>query len=294
MTLEETLSGWTGPSSTTEQEKQERTERMVREAVAAHRAFAGCSLGVYAKGSYPNNTNVQADSDVDIGVQCHDAMYWDQEAGANRSAGTPYGGPWTPSKLRAELTAALKTMFGEQVDTSGMTAIRVNSTTARVDADVVPCFDYRHYFASGGHRDGARIFRENGGHIENWPVQHLEKGRAKNTDTSTRFKQAVRVLKRTENAMVTVGKHREVPSFFVECLVYNCPDWLFFEATWTDRIRRILGHIWEGTQGDVEPATPDRWLEVNRCKYLFGPHQGWSRKDGRDFAKAAWNYLGYA
>jgi hypothetical protein len=55
VSLEDTLKGWTGPSSDSEQDKQERTERMVREAIAAHAAFKGCSLSVYAKGSYANN-----------------------------------------------------------------------------------------------------------------------------------------------------------------------------------------------------------------------------------------------
>ena len=66
MTLEETLTGWTGPSSTTEQDKQDRTERMVREAVTTHTPFQGCNLAVCTKGSYPNNTNVRTDSDVGI------------------------------------------------------------------------------------------------------------------------------------------------------------------------------------------------------------------------------------
>ena len=69
MSLEDRLSGWTGPSSDTEQEKQERTERMIREAVKEHPAFDDCKLTVYAKGSYANNTNVRTDSDVDIAVQ---------------------------------------------------------------------------------------------------------------------------------------------------------------------------------------------------------------------------------
>ena len=36
---EEQLAGWTGPSSTTEQDKQDRTERLIREAIHAHDAF---------------------------------------------------------------------------------------------------------------------------------------------------------------------------------------------------------------------------------------------------------------
>ena len=74
--LEALLGGWTGPSSATEQEKQERTERMIRDAISAHEPFNDCRRSVYAKGSYPNNTNVRTDSDVDIVVQCHNLEYW--------------------------------------------------------------------------------------------------------------------------------------------------------------------------------------------------------------------------
>lgn len=68
MSLEDTLSGWTGPSSDTEQDKQDRTIRMIREAVQSHDAFDDCTLSVYPKGSYANNTNVRADSDVDVAI----------------------------------------------------------------------------------------------------------------------------------------------------------------------------------------------------------------------------------
>lgn len=292
MSLEQQLAGWTGPSSTTEQEKQERTERMICEAIAAHPAFEDCSLSVYAKGSYPNNTNVRTDSDVDISVQCSDVEYWEEHDPGAHPAGPSYTGPWTPSKLRAEVVVALKTKFGDQVDTSGTTAIRVSSSSARVEADVVPCFDYRYYFAGGSSRAGTRIFRKNGDHFENFPKQHLANGRTKNTATNGRFKSVVRILKRIENAMVVDGEHRDVPSFFVECLTYNCPKAVFDRYSWTDRVKGALVHIWDNTQGDVEPDE-NRWLEVNEAKYLFHSAQAWSRKDGRDFAQAAWDYLGF-
>ena len=148
MVDEKTLEGWTGPSSDTEQDKQDRTERMVREAVRDHEAFRQCALRVYTKGSYPNNTNVRTDSDVDVAVQCTECFYWDEYTqGAHPPFGS-YQGVWTPSKLRAELVLALKAKFPGQVDDSGSTAIRVRSSSARVDADVVPAFDYRQTFRS--------------------------------------------------------------------------------------------------------------------------------------------------
>jgi hypothetical protein len=294
MSLDDTLRGWTGPSSDTEQEKQERTERMVREAIQAHEAFDGVRLSVYAKGSYANNTNVKADSDVDVAVQCHEVEYWREEKPGAHPPTTPYAGVWTPTKLRSEVGAALRAKFPDQVDSSGSTAFTVKSSTARVDADVVPCFDFRYYFASGGSRVGTRIVTKENRHFENYPVQQLEKGRAKNKWTNTYFKQAVRVLKRVENAMLEKGAHREVESFFIECLTYNCPDDIFLRSTWTDTIRGLLVHIWDDLQGDDEPADNDaRWLEVSECKYLFYAKQPWARADGRDFAHAAWNYLGF-
>lgn len=53
MSLEEKLTGWTGPSSSTEQEKQDRTERMIRQAINSHTPFNNCSLKIYAKGLTP-------------------------------------------------------------------------------------------------------------------------------------------------------------------------------------------------------------------------------------------------
>lgn len=158
MSLEDTLSGWTGPSSDTEQDKQDRTIRMIREAVQSHDAFDDCTLSVYPKGSYANNTNVRADSDVDVAIQCHDCTYWEEQSPGAHPASNPYKGPWTPQKLRSELVEALRAKFPGHVDTSGSTAIGVNSSSARVDADVVPCFGYTYYFDSGHVRKGVKIF----------------------------------------------------------------------------------------------------------------------------------------
>lgn len=294
MTLEEKLSNWTGPSSVTEQDKQDRTERMIREAIKEHAAFDGCDLSIYAKGSYANNTNVKADSDVDIAVQCGEAVYWDEATkGAHPPSGS-YTGIWTPAKLRSELEAALKAKFPGQVDSSGSTAFRIHSSSARVDADVVPCFDYRYYFSSSNYREGAKVFKKNGKSLVNYPKQQLVNGRAKNTRTKQYYKKAARIMKRVENAMVAEDIHREVPSFFVECLVYNCPDSVFLEPTWTKTVEGIILHIWQELEGDEPAIDSERWLEVSECKYLFHSAQDWNRQDGRDFVKAAWNYLGYA
>ncbi|KRB80090.1 hypothetical protein ASE01_00865 [Nocardioides sp. Root190] len=292
MSLEAKLQGWTGPSSTTEQEKQERAERMVRQAVTSHPAFDGYAFRVYAKGSYANNTNVRSDSDVDIAVQCTEATYSrEHESGVGPKGGADYEGPWTPAKFRKELAAAMEAKFPGQVDTSGSTAIRIDANSARVDADVVPCFNFRYYFSPSNFRPGAMIIKKDGTRVHNYAEEQLKKGRAKNVVTNMAFKQAVRILKRVENNMVVAGKHREVPSYFIECLVYNVPDDVLKRSTWESTIRGVLNHLWSNLDGDEPEDAARRWHEVSEWKYLFTNQQPWSRKDGRDFTKAAWNYL---
>ena len=294
MTLESTLSNWTAASSNSETEKQERTARMIRGAIAAHRTFDGYSVKVYAKGSYPNNTNVRLDSDVDIAVQIEreGSIFYFEETQVRLVRRVTYDGIWTPERLRTETEAALQAVFGTQVDVSGRTAIGVNSSTSRVDADVTPCFDYRYYYGNHLFHGGIRIFRRDGGEVENYPTQHLRNGIEKNTATSLRYKRAVRILKNLANAMSDEGYHREVPSYFIECLVYNCPNHLFDALTWTSRVSGILGHIWGQLEGPEPRDDSARWVEVNEIKFLFhDATQKWRRSDARDFAAAAWNYL---
>ncbi|MDA1378740.1 hypothetical protein PCI56_01275 [Plesiomonas shigelloides subsp. oncorhynchi] len=77
--------------------------------------------------------------------------------------------------------------FPGQVDSSGSTAIQINSNSARVDADVVPCFSYRYYMDYES-RDGTKIFKTDGSSIVNYPAQQLENGIAKNKRTGYAYK----------------------------------------------------------------------------------------------------------
>jgi hypothetical protein len=278
MAIEDKLAGWSAPSSDTEQEKQDRTERMIREAVDEHPAFDACTLRVFAKGSYANNTNVRLDSDVDIAVECRDVEYWEESEFGAHPVGSPYEGEWTPAKLRSELGAALLRKFPNEVDQLGSTAFQIRSNTARVDADVVPCFSYGYYLPGGSVRHGTKIFKKDLRQIVNYPDQQLENATAKNKRTGYAFKKVVRVMKRVENELCGDGLIKELPSYFVECLVYNCPDSTFLLDSWTAVVRQVLIDLWDKLKGDEPVDEAQRMLEVNDC--LF-----------RAFVKAAWNYL---
>ncbi|ADD41702.1 nucleotidyltransferase domain-containing protein [Stackebrandtia nassauensis] len=296
MTLEQKLSGWTAPSSVTEKEKQDRTERLIKRAMEKHEPLSESKWRVFAKGSYANNTNVKLDSDVDIAVECTDCFYSDGDSGESDDTG-PYSGIWTPSKFRTEVQAALEAEFAGRVDCSGSTAFRVNPNSSSVDADVVPCFSYRYYYSPGNFREGTKVFKKDGSSLVNYPKQQLDIGRDKNNRTGHAYKKAVRIMKRVENAMVEEDKYKEVPSYLVECLVYNCPDDVLLRSTWVDTIRGVIAHIYNELGGEEPFDDSLRWCEPNDIKYLFHHSQPWGRNDGRRFARgfadAAWDYLGY-
>ena len=162
-----------------------------------------------------------------------------------------------------------------------------------MEADVVPCFDYRYFISVGQYLEGAKIFRKDGSGIINYPEQHQNNGAAKNTYTNHNFKKVVRILKRTANEMAAERVHREVASCLIESLVYNCSDVCLMAPTWTDRVAGTIAQIWGYTKDDNEPAEALRWCEVSGCKYLFDPSQSWNHKDARDFALQASSYLGF-
>lgn len=91
--------------------------------------------------------------------------------------------------------------------------------------------------------------------------------------------------------MVADHAFEELPSYFMECLAFNCPDELFGRATWTDTVKAMLVYMWQQLQGDEPGDAAARWVEANRCFYLFHASQKWTREKGRGFAHAAWNYM---
>lgn len=120
------LAQWMRRSSDDEANQQARAERMVCQAIQRWDAFAATPPSVYAKGSYPNNTNVRRDSDVDIVVEATDCHYFEYAPGVTaKYATTPYTGPWSFPVWRREVAAALQDAFGTSVDTTGSVAIHI-------------------------------------------------------------------------------------------------------------------------------------------------------------------------
>ncbi|NOK02937.1 MULTISPECIES: nucleotidyltransferase [Myxococcus] len=293
--LEADFREWSKPPTGTEEQRCTNAERVVRNAIRSYPAFATRNIEVFPQGSYRNGTNVRANSDVDICVRCMDVCFSDVPDGYSTPDFGLVDATYTYAEFKEDVGHALKSYLGADAVTRGNKAFDLHENTYRVDADVVPTFEHRRYLVQSGqysYTSGTELRPDNGGRIINWPHQNYENGTAKNALTNTRFKKLVRVLKRLRDEMVAEGNTaaEPIPSYLIECLVWNAPTQAFVHDEYAENLRAILFHLFANTLTDAEC---NEWGEINELKYLFRMSQPWTREDVNSFVVAAWNRAGF-
>ncbi|MGH7651545.1 MAG: nucleotidyltransferase domain-containing protein [Gemmatimonadaceae bacterium] len=296
---ETTLSDWSAGPSAAEDQKCSNAESAVRRAVSTNATLAAGSVRVFTQGSYASKTNVRLDSDVDICVCRYSQFFY--ELPTIGAAPAAYGiVPVTISfsNYKTDVGAALVSELGNDSVKRGNKAFDVHANTYRVDADVVPAFEHRRYtgFDSRGlplFHSGIKIISDSGEVIINWPQQTHENGIAKNNRTSRMYKRLIRILKRVRNEMQAknVSEAENIASFLIECLVWNTPDNLLTQSTYSAALRNILLHTYNAT---LNQQACNEWGEVNELMYLFRDGvKPWTREQANAFIGAAWRHIGF-
>ncbi len=285
--------------SDNETQKRDKTEKEIRDALAAYEPLRGRPYRVYAKGSYVNNTNVRLNFDVDIAVEYTGYFYADYVfdlLGKDKSVvgNVDSSDPYTRDEFKADILGALNEAFGEEAVTPGNIAYRVRENRTTLPADVVPSWEYRRYdrieYGVPVFHLGTRVYPENGGHKDNFPNQQLRNGRQKTQDTGRRYKKMVRALKKLQTKLVDEGiLDKELASYLVECIVYNVPNDHFGHATYKADMRAVLAYIFNET---LNAGNWNDWHEVHELRYLFRGGS-WDRNEVHKLVSEAWDYMGF-
>lgn len=297
------FSEWAKPPPATEQTRCDNAVSAVRNAVERSPALKTRSTKVFAQGSYRNRVNVRQDSDVDVGVLCDESYFFNLPRGKTEAQVGMTDGPatYTYSAFKDNLESALVSHFDRAAVTRGNKALKVRATSYHVEADVVPAFEYRRYSESGFYVAGVALLPDKGARIENFPERlrsswpniplHYENGVSKNDATARRFKSVVRIVKKLRNLMDEAGNAaaKPIPSYLIECLVWNVPNDRFTGTAWLPTVRSAISAIWSATKDD---ASCDKWCEVDDIKYLFRPSQPWTRQQVHNFVDKAWDVIG--
>lgn len=221
----EKLKEYAEPISDTENEMCKRAIRMVRDALVKagydldeelkqydeytfyyeKRDKYGATLTILLQGSYANKTNIKHTSDVDVAILYKPII------------------PIAFEKYKQSILNALAMHFGKENVERKNKSIKVKGNSARKDIDVVPAF-YATYV-----REGIYFYTDNGEKIINYPLQHIDNSKNKNKRTDYNYKRYVRIFK---NIKRDLG-YEKLGSFQLESLLYNLPDGVFSDYTYS-------------------------------------------------------------
>jgi hypothetical protein len=191
-------------------------------------------FSIFLQGSYKNDTNIYADSDVDLVIRLNDVFYSDL---ANLPAddqvtfnAAKSDASYNLHNFRSEVLSWLITKYGADV-VPGKKAIFVKGNGNRRDADVLPCAKLRRYYSFKSWTDqryveGIRFFLPDNSYIDNFPNQHHDNCTTKHQNTNSWFKRTVRAYKNLRNTMIdkNIISADLAPSYFLEGLLYNVPN----------------------------------------------------------------------
>lgn len=257
-------------------------------------SYADKSCDIFLQGSYGNDTNVYADSDVDTVIKLNSTYYSDvsslssEDLASYNAAFAPANYEWT--NFKAQVTEQLTKKFAGKV-IPGKKAVFIKGDGVRRDADVVAAAQFRRYLQFKGawnqrYIEGITFWANDGTQIINYPKLHSENCTRKHQATNQWFKPMVRILKNARNSMISQAYLDEgiAPSYFLEGLLYNVPNSLF-GRTYVDTFMNTINWC-------INTADRSQWVCANEQYFLCHPTSPvtWRAENLQKFLDATANF----
>jgi hypothetical protein len=272
------------------------TYQTVRNALLDRRApYANRDVSVFLQGSYGNDTNVWAESDVDVVVRINSIFSYNVDAlpAANQQRfiqATPapaYG----IEEFLPEVLGWLQNQFPGDA-TLGNKAVAVAARGNRRSSDVIISQIHRHYTAWGGFMgeamlEGVRFMTRYGEFIVNYPRQHSDNLTQRHQLVNERLKPTVRIFKNMRNRMADddLIERRVAPSYFIEGALYNVPADRFVHSR-QQTVEACLGWLWHtpmntlicanGIHPLISEGTPTSWPSADYTAFLRAAIDYWN------------------
>lgn len=229
---ESQLETWSHQGSITQSSNTYNSIKSVLEASTT--PYAGKNFKVFLQGSYGNDTNIYAESDVDIVIRLDDCFFSDldslsdEEKAAHKQAFSD--ATYTHVDFKRDVLSVLTEQYGAAIK-AGDKAIAIDASGSRRKADVIVATQFRRYFkfrstSDSEYVEGICFFNAAGERIANYPKQHSANLTAKHQASSKWMKPMARVFKNMRSRMVEDGliKAGVAPSYYIEGLLYNVPN----------------------------------------------------------------------
>jgi hypothetical protein len=291
---ESQLETWSHQGSITNSSNTYQAIRNVLEADGT--PYAERSYEIFLQGSYGNDTNVYAESDVDVVIEIDSIYYSDlsqlseEEKKAYAAARSP--AEYTLKDFKRDVASVLRKQYGNSV-TEGDKAIAIAASGNRRKADVIVAAEFRRYWKFDGNFDhnftkGICFFNSAGDRIANYPKRHSENLTTKHKSSGTWLKPMIRILKNLRTRIVEDGglKGGVAPSYYIEGLLYNVPAEKYGKS-YSDTFVNAINWI-------QKEADKSKFTCANEQYYLLrdAPNVCWKPTDAETFLSAIvkrWN-----
>lgn len=288
--IEDKVNGWAKALSDTEETRCTNAISAITETLKER---FGNSITIIHQGSHRNNTNIRADSDVDIAVVYEDVYFSDTEllslAASTAHFQTVIPATYTFNQFKTDVHDTLVKKFGISTQRKNK-CILVQGNTYRVQADVVPAFESRKINAPGFYNHvGIGFIPDDGTSVRHsYPIQHYDSGVEKNSITAKAYKAVVRILKNARNDMVEkrLIEKNSMPSFFLECLVWNAPVTCFSNKTYREDALSVAYLVWS----QMRDLSHKNYTEVCKINSLFRESHR-TPAQAEAFMAHVWHYL---
>lgn len=231
--------------------------------------YSGKNYEVFLQGSYGNDTNIYAESDVDIVIKLNDCFHRDLSQLPDdqiEAFKTAYSdATYTHVDFKNDVLSVLKANYGNDVH-PGKKAIEIAANGNRRKADVIAAVQYRRYsrFVSrsdANYGEGICFFNSSDKCIPNYPKRHSDNCTIKHQHTQHRFKPMARVIKNLREKLIAEEMLASgvAPSYYLEGLLYNVPDELF-AARYEDCFSKSIHWICESDRSKFVCANEQHYL----------------------------------
>lgn len=291
---ESQLETWSHQGSITQSSTTYNTIKNVLEASTT--PYAGKKYKIFLQGSYGNDTNIYAESDVDIVIRLDDCFHSDlgelsdEEKSAYKQAFNDAA--YTHADFKHDVLTVLEAQYGAAVK-AGDKAIAIDASGSRRKADVIVATQFRRYFkfrspSDSEYVEGICFFNSAGERIENYPKQHSANLTSKHQASAKWLKPMARVLKNMRSRLVDEGliKAGIVPSYYVEGLLYNVPNEKLNSSYQNCVVNMLNWYRQEAKKVDLVCANEQYYLLRD------GHHTCWPQANCDAFVEAAielWN-----
>lgn len=232
--------------------------------------YVSKNFETFLQGSYGNDTNIYADSDVDIVMNLTSTFYKDisQLSPSDKAAyeGAFSDASYSWNDFKGDVTQWLTRNFNGV--TSGNKAAYIPANGSRRNADVVVAVQFRYYYefksTSNQRYTEGICFWSKGQRIENYPKVHSTRCTQKHQNTNSRFKPTVRIFKNMRNRLIEKNKLTDgaAPSYFIENMLWNVPNDKF-KQTHADTFVECMGWLSAADETQFTTASGMHWLVRN-------------------------------